>query len=1283
MLKLLSTILFMGILSVSFAQITLFQDDFEGIDNWTRTGDLTPNSWILNNCTAQTGSSLYINGGGTVAGCGVSGTESYGYTNATSGNTFEAIAFTTINASCVSSVNVSFDYQIDGALNEDFLELIYSTDGGSTWIATGGQLVSSTGWNNTSVTLPSALAGTSFLLGFRFTYDDAIINGNPAAIDNVVVTGVDTIAPIVVCPADTNLYVDNFCNSITPDFTDDVVATDNCTATNDLIINQSPAPFTPNTDTTNVLITISVTDEAGVLKNCSFTMRVLDTIPTQINCPTDSNVYVNNSCGYVISDFTDDAILQDNCQPTNTLTVTQSVASGTTIYSDQTITLTVTGGEPSLPQSCSFNLQLIDTITPGIVCPTGSPLYTDNSCNAILPDFTSSALVVDNCTFGTTITQSPAAGSTVNTTVNQLITLTISDTAGNSSSCNMSIPVFDTISPTIICPSNQIEYSNASCQGILSDYKGLVTPSDNCSTIGNLVLTQNPASGTTISSTQIITIQVEDESGNTQSCSFNVDLVDTIAPSVSCPSNLTLALDNNCSHALGDYTSSTVASDNCSSSAAITLTQNPVSGSVLSAGTHTISILAEDESGNIDSCSFTLTLNDQTAPVFTNCPSTQTVFADVNCSGLLGDYTSTPTITDNCSSAGQITVSQSPAVGTTISNTTLITLTATDANGNTSTCQFNAVLNDTISPSIICANDSAVNINSGCSYTIPDLTGDVSGSDNCSVFGNMTVTQNPAAGTTGSNSTVVLLTLTDENGNSTTCTANVTPIDTVAPTITCPNPAPENVGSACDFTLTNYGTQALVLDNCSNFTITQSPAVGTTVPTGTTTITLTATDGGSNSATCTFDLQVIENVAPIINCPPDTTSCDPVMFYTMPTFSDNCLATIAQTDQTGYTYGSTFPIGMTLIEYTAIDSSGNSSSCIFRVDILDFPSQANITEDTIALCGSNTGVLNADPATSGTGEWSIISGSGNFNNEFASTTGVNNLGTGTNVFAWTISSASCGFTSDTVVVIVSENPGPATISEDTIYACSNSSLLLQANPPLSGTSIWTTNSNTSISNPTANSTAIGLNDAGWSQFYFTVSNDGCPSVSDSVAVYFSPANYNVATSDSNICIEDAVTVQLTSSAIDVNETVNWYFIAGDGYIQNPNAANTGVKALSSGLNYIVHEREHEFCPTYYDTVRIAVNLCNGFNPVFPTLITPNYDGKNDVFTIDFLNQIYPDCEVIIFNRWGSVVFESNGYAEPWDGTRNGEPLPIGTYFYKIMLNDEDGTVYTGDISVLR
>ncbi len=55
----------------------------------------------------------------------------------------------------------------------------------------------------------------------------------------------------------------------------------------------------------------------------------------------------------------------------------------------------------------------------------------------------------------------------------------------------------------------------------------------------------------------------------------------------------------------------------------------------------------------------------------------------------------------------------------------------------------------------------------------------------------------------------------------------------------------------------------------------------------------------------------------------------------------------------------------------------------------------------------------------------------------------------------------------------------------------------------------------------------------------------------------------------------------------------------------------------------------------------------------------------------------------IFNRWGSVVFESVGYADPWNGTFNGEKLPMGTYFFKLELNDEENQHYNGPISIIH
>src|SRR5690606_27828033 len=138
---------------------------------------------------------------------------------------------------------------------------------------------------------------------------------------------------------------------------------------------------------------------------------------------------------------------------------------------------------------------------------------------------------------------------------------------------------------------------------------------------------------------------------------------------------------------------------------------------------------------------------------------------------------------------------------------------------------------------------------------------------------------------------------------------------------------------------------APVIDNCSNYSIDQSPAPGTTVQTGATDIMLTVTDAGGNTASCTFALTVIETEVPTITCPTDISTCDPLVNYTDPLFNDNCFAFITQTDNTGYTSGAIFPIGQTVLEYTVSDSSGNTDNCTFIVEILDYPSQATILED--------------------------------------------------------------------------------------------------------------------------------------------------------------------------------------------------------------------------------------------------------------------------------------------------------------------------------------------------
>lgn len=95
--------------------------------------------------------------------------------------------------------------------------------------------------------------------------------------------------------------------------------------------------------------------------------------------------------------------------------------------------------------------------------------------------------------------------------------------------------------------------------------------------------------------------------------------------------------------------------------------------------------------------------------------------------------------------------------------------------------------------------------------------------------------------------------------------------------------------------------------------------------------------------------------------------------------------------------------------------------------------------------------------------------------------------------------------------------------------------------------------------------------------------------------------------------------------------------------------------------------------TYYTLTATNNDACSNTDivfvrvlktPLIPNAFSPNGDGINDVWQVTYLNS-YPGCVVEIFNRNGQRVFQSTGYSKPWDGTFNGKPLPVGTYYYII------------------
>ncbi|MFN8349573.1 MAG: gliding motility-associated C-terminal domain-containing protein [Spirosomataceae bacterium] len=88
----------------------------------------------------------------------------------------------------------------------------------------------------------------------------------------------------------------------------------------------------------------------------------------------------------------------------------------------------------------------------------------------------------------------------------------------------------------------------------------------------------------------------------------------------------------------------------------------------------------------------------------------------------------------------------------------------------------------------------------------------------------------------------------------------------------------------------------------------------------------------------------------------------------------------------------------------------------------------------------------------------------------------------------------------------------------------------------------------------------------------------------------------------------------------------------------------------------------------------------------PDVFTPNGDGNNDTWDLKGLED-YPDVEITVFNRWGEVIFYSKGYQKPFDGLRDGKPLPEGIYAYKLSTNSEPGSISVyetrGSILLLR
>jgi len=187
----------------------------------------------------------------------------------------------------------------------------------------------------------------------------------------------------------------------------------------------------------------------------------------------------------------------------------------------------------------------------------------------------------------------------------------------------------------------------------------------------------------------------------------------------------------------------------------------------------------------------------------------------------------------------------------------------------------------------------------------------------------------------------------------------------------------------------------------------------------------------------------------------------------------------------------------------------------------------------------------------------------------------------------------------------------------------------------------------SISNPTH----TYLNDGSFSVTLTVTDNNGCSSqltTNNMITVHPLPVVDFIATPEVGT---PGYPVDFVSSYTASLGT--WYWDFGDGIIETLQVPTTQHVFTNMGSYSITHIVESQFgCKDSITKTFLVLKL------TIPNVFTPNGDGLNDNFVIDGLDQM-SGTNLVVYNRWGKVVFESSDYKNDWDGNDSAD----GVYFF--------------------
>ena len=701
---------------------------------------------------------------------------------------------------------------------------------------------------------------------------------------------------------------------------------------------------------------VIVSDDDAPVFDCTSLTTVMLTTEAP-NCSNDTDVPVpsadDNCDGTVVATFvrSDGETDINAAWPLGTTTITWTFTDGANNVTECTQDVIVSDDDAPVFDCTSLTTVMLTTEAPNCSNDTDVPVPSadDNCDGTVVATFVRSDGETD-------INAAWPIGTTT-------ITWTFTDGANNVTECTQDVIVSDDDAPVFDCTSLTTVMLTTEAPNCSND-TDVPVPSadDNCD--GTVVATFVRSDGETDINaawplgTTTITWTFTDGANNVTECTQDVIVSDDDAPVFDCTSLTTVMLTTeapNCSNDTDVPVPS--ADDNCDGTVVATFVRSDGETDINAAwplGTTTITWTFTDGANNVTECTQDVIVSDDDAPVF-DCTSLTTVMLATEAPNCSNDTdVPVPSADDNCDgtvvatfvrSDGETDINAAWPLGT-----TTITWTFTDGANNVTECTQDVIVSDDDAPVFDCTSLTTVMLTTEAPNCSNDTDVPVpSADDNCD--GTVVATFVRSDGETDINAawpigtTTITWTFTDGANNVTECTQDVIVSDDDAPVFDCTS-----------LTTVMLTTEA---PNCSNDTDVPVPSAddncdGTVVatfvrsdgetdinaawPIGTTTITWTFTDGANNVTECTQDVIVSDDDDPIITCPSGITiECtDPTdpSFTGHATATDNC-AVDNISSQDNIIPGSCE--GEYTIErtWTATDPSGNSSSCLQIINVID------------------------------------------------------------------------------------------------------------------------------------------------------------------------------------------------------------------------------------------------------------------------------------------------------------------------------------------------------------